>query len=162
MKGKGIILGFVTFWAMSQLYGQEINIDCSWDTIHAKRIELIPLPMYFDCSGLKINKQIAFIPAPQELNEVLSKEMIENIDLNQYNLFISSCSTSGCETPSVKCLLFTDETKQATFLDVSILEFGLCKILRPILIAFLVKKEDCPQLNNICITKNNREKGKTE
>ena len=158
MKGKGIILGFVVFLAICQLNGQEINIDCSWDTLYSKRIELIPLPMYFDCSGLKINKQIAFIPAPQELNEVLSKELIENIDLNHYNLFISSCSTSGCKTPFVKCYLFKDETKQETFLDVSILEFGLCKILRPIIIAFLVKKEDCPQLNNICITKNNREK----
>lgn len=158
MKGKGIILGLILFLAISQLSGQEINIDCSWDTLYAKRIELIPLPMYFDCSGLKINKQIAFIPAPQELNEVLSKELIENIDLNQYNLFISSCSTSGCKTPSVKCLLFKDETKQETFLDVSILEFGLCKIAIPIIIAFLVKKEDCPQMNTICITKNNSEK----
>ena len=155
---KGIILGFVTFWAMSQLNGQEINIDCSWDTLNAKRIELIPLPMYFDCSGLRINKQIAFIPSPHELNEVLSEELIENIDLNQYNLFISSCSTSGCKTPSVKCLLFENETKQETFLEVNILEFGFCKIARPIIIAFLVKKEDCPQLNNICFTKNNLEK----
>jgi hypothetical protein len=155
---KGIIIGFVIFLAMSQLNGQEINIDCSWDTLYAKRIELIPLPLYFDCSGLKINKQIAFIPAPQELNEVLSTELIENIDLNQYNLFISSCSTSGCKTPSVRCRLFKDETKQETFLDVNILEFGLCKILRPIIIAFLVKKEDCPQLNNICFIKNNQEK----
>lgn len=158
MKGKGIILGLILFLAISQLNGQEINIDCSWDTVNAKRIELIPLPMYFDCSGLKINKQIAFIPAPQDLNEVLSKELIENIDLNQYNLFISSCATSGCKTPSVKYLLFKDETKQETFLDVTILEFGFCKIARPIIIAFLVKKEDCPQLNNICITKNNSEK----
>jgi hypothetical protein len=88
----------------------------------------------------------------------LPKELIENIDLNKYNLFIRSCSTSGCKTPSVKCLLFKDETKQETFLNVNILEFGFCKIARPTIIAFLVKKVDCPQLNTICITKNNREK----
>ncbi len=155
---KWIILSILTFWILSQSNAQDINIDCSWDTLYAKRIELIPLPMYFDCSGLKINKQIAFIPAPQELNEVLPKELIENIDLNQYNLFISSCSTSGCKTPSVRCRLFKDETKQETFLDINILEFGFCKIARPIIIAFLVKKEDCPQLNTICFNKNNIEK----
>jgi hypothetical protein len=155
---KKVILGIMTLLIMYQLNGQEINIDCSCDTLNAKKIELISLPIYFDCSELKINKQIAFIPAPVELIYVLPKELIDNIDLNQYNLFITTYASSGCKTPSVKCTLYKDDSKQKTFLEVNILEFGFCKILRPIIVAFLVKKEYCPQMNNICFTKNNLEK----
>lgn len=153
---KGVILVLLAFWIMSQSNGQDVKIDCNWDTLTAKRIEIITLSTNIDCSRLSIKKTLAFIPAPEELNDVLPKELTENIDLNQYNLFISSCSTSGCKTPSVKCILFKDVTKQDTFLEVNIVEFGLCKIARPIIIAILVKKEDCPQLNTICFTKIQR------
>lgn len=41
---KGIILGLLAFWIMSQSHGQDVKINCNWDTLTAKRIEIITLP----------------------------------------------------------------------------------------------------------------------
>jgi len=71
---KGVILVLLAFWIMSQSNGQDVKIDCNWDTLTAKRIEIITLPTNIDCSRLSIKKKLAFIPAPEELNYVLIKK----------------------------------------------------------------------------------------
>lgn len=134
---------------MIQLYSQEINIDCAWDTISTKKVKIITLPTNFDCSRLKIGNPIAFIAAPEELYDVLPHELTDTLDLNKYNLFISSYPSSGCETPTINFYIYKDNS-QRTFLKVNIIEFGACMILRPLIISFLVKKDDCPFLDKIC------------
>jgi len=150
---KGFILSFIVFLTMLQVNGQEFNIDCNLDTLSARKIKIITLPTYFDCSGLAVDNPIAFISAPEELYKVLPNELTNSLKLSQYNLFICITGSSGCKEPNVACSLFNDDSKNEAFFNATVTEFGVCKILRPLIISFLVKKEDCPSLNKGCFIK---------
>jgi len=126
-----------------------LKYNCEIDTTNYKKTNIIEIES--DCIASKYQRYVGYQLITNSEDAKFINVCKKDIDLNKYNIFIGGFFTSGCKS-EIKCTLYKSLQTKQMILVVDAIEYGLCKPIRLGTCAFLVLKEDCNTLDEICLT----------